>query len=521
MTVATDTIKGIYLVEGQAQKEARSNEWFDQLALNLAGYLSKDVAGAGTVTLTDTVGGEAHHATLCFTGALTGDRTVIVPSAERVYFAGNLTTGAFTLTVTTADGSGAVIPQASWLILVCDGVNVTAPAFTSGSSVPPASETVAGIVELATPAETTPGIDTTRATHPAGVKAALDARVAPSGTALSVARYAASGTALEASPLTLDGSANLGLRTTTPTSAVHVLADEGQSAVVTLEQYAAALTTTGALALRKALGTAAVPGRLPLDAQIGGLTITGYVRNAADSADAFTVMCRNRVEIDSVDAQGRTGARWMLLLSPGASATAAEALRVTQAGNLLLGVTTHGTNLAHGLALGPGTAPTTSPTDTVQLTAVDRGGTAGKRSLQVRTEDGTTHVLGDLSGLGTTLTATLGSGASYQELSVKGSQLFVGQSSVQERAQALLSSSWVVSTDATRTARLTVSAYDATAAREGLRVEADGTAARLGFYGSAAVARPTVSGSRGGNAALASALTALANLGLMTDSSTA
>lgn len=43
----------------------------------------------------------------------------------------------------------------------------------------------------------------------------------------------------------------------------------------------------------------------------------------------------------------------------------------------------------------------------------------------------------------------------------------------------------------------------------------------LAFYGGGAVAKPTVTGSRGGNAALASLLTALANIGLITDSTTA
>lgn len=43
----------------------------------------------------------------------------------------------------------------------------------------------------------------------------------------------------------------------------------------------------------------------------------------------------------------------------------------------------------------------------------------------------------------------------------------------------------------------------------------------LGFYGATATTKPTVSGSRGGNAALASLLTALAGLGLVTDSTTA
>lgn len=43
----------------------------------------------------------------------------------------------------------------------------------------------------------------------------------------------------------------------------------------------------------------------------------------------------------------------------------------------------------------------------------------------------------------------------------------------------------------------------------------------LGFYGATPVAKPAVSGSRGGNAALASLLTQLATLGLVTDSTTA
>lgn len=41
----------------------------------------------------------------------------------------------------------------------------------------------------------------------------------------------------------------------------------------------------------------------------------------------------------------------------------------------------------------------------------------------------------------------------------------------------------------------------------------------IGFFAAAPVAKPTVTGSRGGNAALASLLTALANFGLLTDSS--
>lgn len=50
-------------------------------------------------------------------------------------------------------------------------------------------------------------------------------------------------------------------------------------------------------------------------------------------------------------------------------------------------------------------------------------------------------------------------------------------------------------------------------------IDPDGN--KLGFHGSAPVAKQTVTGSRGGNAALASLITALANLGLITDNTTA
>jgi hypothetical protein len=46
------------------------------------------------------------------------------------------------------------------------------------------------------------------------------------------------------------------------------------------------------------------------------------------------------------------------------------------------------------------------------------------------------------------------------------------------------------------------------------------TGQKLGFFGTTAVVKPTVTGSKGANAALASLLTALANFGLLTDSST-
>jgi hypothetical protein len=60
--------------------------------------------------------------------------------------------------------------------------NVTDFNAAALAAVPAASETVVGKVELATNAETTTGTDTTRAVHPAGVKAVADTKAALSHT---------------------------------------------------------------------------------------------------------------------------------------------------------------------------------------------------------------------------------------------------------------------------------------------------------------------------------------------------
>lgn len=100
--------------------------------------------------------------------------------------------------------------------------------------------------------------------------------------------------------------------------------------------------------------------------------------------------------------------------------------------------------------------------------------------------------------------------------------ILLGQksSTTGQRSTFSITTPWATSTDASRKARAVFNVFD-TAAREAMRIEASGTAPMIGFLGAAASARPTISGSRGGNAALASLLTALATLGLITDSTTA
>ncbi len=70
--------------------------------------------------------------------------------------------------------------------------------------------------------------------------------------------------------------------------------------------------------------------------------------------------------------------------------------------------------------------------------------------------------------------------------------LFAAKSSTTvDTLQAGISSEWVDATHATRTSRLKLSTNDYGGAREGIRIESDGAAPRIGFYGATAVVKPT------------------------------
>jgi hypothetical protein len=83
--------------------------------------LAKSVAGAVDVALT---AAEAFNKIMEFTGVLTGNINVIVPTTVRQWTIFNNTTGAFTLTVKTSAGTGIAVGQVRRCILYSDGTNV-------------------------------------------------------------------------------------------------------------------------------------------------------------------------------------------------------------------------------------------------------------------------------------------------------------------------------------------------------------------------------------------------------------
>lgn len=97
-------------------------------ALNAAlnGRLVKSVAGGADVTLTSA---EASNLFIELTGALTANINLILPAGVRHNFILNSTTGAYTVTVKTAAGTGIVVAQGARALLECDATNVV-NAFT-------------------------------------------------------------------------------------------------------------------------------------------------------------------------------------------------------------------------------------------------------------------------------------------------------------------------------------------------------------------------------------------------------
>lgn len=92
-----------------------------QTSHKATGKLALSVAGAANVTLTAV---QARADIMEFSGALTGNINVVVPLAVQQWTIFNNTSGAFTLTIIGATGTGIAIGQGKRAIVYADGTNV-------------------------------------------------------------------------------------------------------------------------------------------------------------------------------------------------------------------------------------------------------------------------------------------------------------------------------------------------------------------------------------------------------------
>lgn len=143
------------LVQSQANKDVTINDMVQALARG-RGYLIKSVAGTGVIQITSF--DEARYGVIEFTGALTGNRTVELPTGiDLSLVVINSTTGNFTLSVRYTSGAAVVIPRGTAAPIRRDasnaavfdhrGGNVRLPEFvveriTSAQSLTPATDTV-------------------------------------------------------------------------------------------------------------------------------------------------------------------------------------------------------------------------------------------------------------------------------------------------------------------------------------------------------------------------------------------
>jgi hypothetical protein len=301
--------------------------------------------------------------------------------------------------------------------------------------------------------------------------------------------------------------------------------------------FAAATAGTDYVAPGGVVGGQTVNGGTGSAEALNLLSTTHATKGNITLNSAFVVGAGGNVTITSTDA---TTSQWKVRSATGQGAGVKIVDIGDVGGGLLFGVDKNGlvsvpTMLQAGSAAGANTTMAGGgfTLQTVaniygQLgTGTNRGGTAvllldGNASLSRPIYVGKTFGV-ELGPILTTLNSAspvTAQGATGQTAPLVVLQLKSSTSA--DRNAAIFDAAWATSTDASRKGRGILKACDSTGTdRVCFTGESDGTQPMVGLYGAAAVAKQTVTGSRGGNAALTSVITALANLGAFTDSTTA
>lgn len=117
------------------QTGENANSWGEKTNTNLeliaeaiAGSSSINIAGSGNFTLTaeNAAADQSRKMYLTLTGTLTGARAIIIPTSSKIYVVYNNTSGAFAVTIKTASGVAATLPQGFATIVACNGTDCLA-----------------------------------------------------------------------------------------------------------------------------------------------------------------------------------------------------------------------------------------------------------------------------------------------------------------------------------------------------------------------------------------------------------
>jgi hypothetical protein len=101
--------------------------------VGLTALVDSSVAGTASVAMSDAnytlsvangAADESRQMFITLTGTLTAARNVVCPTASKLYFVTNSTTGGFSIVFKTSAGTGITVPNGARLVLYCDGTNV-------------------------------------------------------------------------------------------------------------------------------------------------------------------------------------------------------------------------------------------------------------------------------------------------------------------------------------------------------------------------------------------------------------
>jgi hypothetical protein len=133
------------------------------------GYLEVSIAGGVQTTELDVddgaLTGKAQNRIIKFTGTITGNQTVTLPVLmENFYIIENATTGAYTVELKAASGSGATVTWSAtdkgWKIVYADGVATNTGIYDTGFSTTAGDVTLTGTQTLTNKTLTAPKIGT-------------------------------------------------------------------------------------------------------------------------------------------------------------------------------------------------------------------------------------------------------------------------------------------------------------------------------------------------------------------------
>jgi hypothetical protein len=147
------------------------------------GYLEVSIAGGAQTTELDVddgaLTGKAQNRIIKFTGTITGNQIVTLPVLmENFYIIENGTTGAYTVQLKAASGSGATVTWSAtdkgWKIVYADGVATNTGIYDTGFSTSAGDVTLTGTQTLTNKTLTSPVINTATSTSPKIVTSILD-----------------------------------------------------------------------------------------------------------------------------------------------------------------------------------------------------------------------------------------------------------------------------------------------------------------------------------------------------------